>query len=106
MISPATIPAVRRQKRRRSKSGFPVEAVRDSEKDHSVLPADGDAVQLHPVIDEAEAEPFGDLLLERLELVVGEFDHLAGLDVDQMVVMGLGRRLVAGAAIAEIVALE
>ena len=65
-----------------------------------------DAVKLHPVIDEAEAEPLGDPLLQLLELLVDELDHLAGLDVDQMVVMGFGRGFVAGAAVAEIVALE
>jgi hypothetical protein len=39
------------------------------------------------VIDEAEAELLGDLALQRLELVVDELDDVAGLDVDQMVVM-------------------
>ena len=51
---------------------------------------EGDAVELHAVVDEAEAELLGDALLQRLELVVDELDDLAGLDVDQMVVMGLG----------------
>src|SRR4051812_12322538 len=85
------IPAVRSQKRIRP---------------NSALPAEGHPVKLHAMVDEAEAEPLGDLLLQGFELVVGELDHIAGLDVDQMVVMGLGRRFVAGAAVAEIVALE
>ena len=39
------------------------------------------------MVDEAEAELLGDPLLQRLELVVDELDDVAGLDVDQMVVM-------------------
>jgi hypothetical protein len=58
------------------------------------------------VVDEAEAEALGDLLLQRLELVVGEFDHLARLDVDQMVVMRFRCRFVARSAVAEIMPLE
>src|SRR4051812_9328760 len=45
-----------------------------------------DAVQLHPVVDEAEAEFLRDALLQRFELVVDELDDIAGLDVDQMIV--------------------
>ena len=67
---------------------------------------DGDAVELHPVIDQAEAEARGDALLQLLQLLVDELDHIAGLDIDQMVVMGFRRRLVAGAAVAEIVPLQ
>ena len=67
---------------------------------------EGDAVKLHAVVDEAEAELLGDPLLQRLELLVDELDDVAGLDVDQMVVVGLRRRFVARAAVAEIVALE
>ncbi len=58
------------------------------------------------MIDQAEAQPLGDLLLQELQLGIDEFDHLARLDVDQMVVMRLGCRLVARAAVAEIVAVE
>ncbi|VXC83947.1 hypothetical protein SPHINGOAX6_50372 [Sphingomonas sp. AX6] len=72
----------------------------------SIFPHDGDAVQLHPVIDEAEAQAFGDLLLQQFKLGIDEFDDLAGLDIDQMIVMRLGRGFVAGAAIAEIVTVE
>src|SRR5690606_7771096 len=35
-----------------------------------------------------------------------EFDHVAALDVDQMVVVRLGRCLIAGAAVAEVVTVE
>src|SRR5579864_2763742 len=63
-------------------------------------------VELHPVIDEAEAELFGNPLLELLELVVDELDDVSGLDVDQMVVVGFRSCLVARTAIAEFMALE
>ena len=58
------------------------------------------------MVDQAEAELLGDPLLQRLQLVVDELDDVAGLDVDQMVVMAFRRGLVARAAVAEIVALE
>src|SRR5688572_14057045 len=60
-----------------------------------ILAAERDAVQLHPVIDEPEAELLGDPALERFELLVDEFDDVPRLDVDQMVVMRFRRRLVA-----------
>src|SRR6476646_3629468 len=66
----------------------------------------GDAVELHPVVNEAEAELFGDALLQRFELVVDELDDVAGLDVDQMVVVGFRSRFVARAAVAELVPFE
>src|SRR5215210_5984546 len=72
----------------------------------SAIAVEGDAVQLHAVIDEPEAELLGDPLLQRLELVVDELDDVAGLDVDQMVVVGLRRGLVARAAVPELVPLE
>ena len=72
----------------------------------SVLAVDADAVELHPVVDEAVAELLGDPPLQLLQLLVDELDHIAGLDVDQMVVVGRVGRFVAGAAVAEIVAVE
>ncbi len=63
-------------------------------------------VQFHPVIDEAEAELFGDRFLQLLEFGIDKLDNPAGLDVDQMIVMRLGRGLVARAAVAEIVTIE
>ena len=39
------------------------------------------------MIDEAKAQAAGDLLLQALDLLVGEFDDLPGLQIDQMVVM-------------------
>ena len=70
------------------------------------LAIEGDTIKFHAVVDEAEPQPFGDHLLQRLELGIDEFDHLARFDIDQMVVMRLGRRFVARAAVAEIVAVE
>ena len=55
------------------------------------------------MVDQAEAELLGDPPLQRLQFLIDEFDDVAGLDVDQMVVMGLRRRFVARAAVAEIV---
>ena len=56
------------------------------------------------MIDETEAEPFGDAALQLLQLVVVELDDLARFDVDQMVVMFLGLGFVARAAAVEVVA--
>src|SRR3954447_18337623 len=70
------------------------------------IAVEGDAVELHPMIDEAEAKALGDALLKRLQLVVDELDDPAGLDVDQMVVVRLRRGFVTRAPIAELVALE
>src|SRR5690349_17263075 len=70
------------------------------------IAVDGDAVKLHPVIDEAEAELLGDALLKRLQLFVDELDDLAGLDVDQVVVVRVRSSFVAGAAVAELVSFE
>ena len=58
------------------------------------------------MVDEAEAELLGDPPLQRFELLVDELDDIAGLDVDQMVVMLVRRGFVAGAAVAEFVARE
>ena len=52
----------------------------------------------------AEAEALGDRLLQALDLLVAEFDHLAGAEIDQVIVVDVGNRLVAAAALAEIVA--
>ena len=64
-------------------------------KDGSVLAIEADAVQLHPVVDQAIAELLGDLPLQGLELGVDELDHPPALDIDEVVVVRLGRGLVA-----------
>ena len=71
-----------------------------------LLAVDGNAVQLHPMVDQAEAQLLGDPPLELLELLVDELDDVAGLDVDEMIVMGGVRRLIAGSAVAEIMAFQ
>src|SRR5690348_912158 len=86
-------PAIRRTARAFRAGALPVAIERDP-------------VELHAVIDEAEAELLGDPLLEHLELVIDELDDVAGLDVDQMVMVGLGRRFIARPAVAELVSLE
>src|SRR5579864_8421926 len=58
------------------------------------------------MVDEAEAEPLGDALLKRLKLVIDEFDHLSGLDIDQMVVVTFRDGLVTRAAVPELMAFE
>ena len=47
------------------------------------------------MVDEAEAELFGDPLLKHLQFIIDELDDIAGLDVDQMIVMRVRRRFVA-----------
>src|SRR3954471_3920101 len=44
-----------------------------------------DAVKLHAMVHEAEAELLRDAFLKGFQLVVDEFDHVARLDVDQMI---------------------
>src|SRR3954451_25442335 len=70
------------------------------------IAAEGDAVKLHAMIDEAEAELLRDSLLQCLQLIVDEFDDITGFDVDQMVVMVLGRGFVPRPTIAELGPLE
>ena len=72
----------------------------------SALAVNRNAIEFHAVIDEAIAELFGDPPLEHLELLVDEFDDLAGLDVDQMVVMRFLRGFVTRATVAEFMTLE
>ena len=47
-------------------------------------------VKLEPVIDQFVAELARDLGLQALDFLGAEFDHLAGAQIDQMVVMGFG----------------
>src|SRR5438046_1714510 len=72
----------------------------------STVAIDRDAVQLHAMVDQSETKLFGDPLLQGFELVVDEFDHIPGLDVDQMVVVAFRGCLVARAPIAELMAFE
>ena len=72
----------------------------------SILAVEGNAIQLHAVIDQPVTQLFGNDLLQRLKLGIDKFDHLAGFDVDQMIVMRLWRGLIARAAIAKIVTVK
>src|SRR5436190_8317219 len=63
-------------------------------------------VELEPVADQLVAEAAGHFLLQALDLLRLEFDHLAGAQIDQMIVMGVGHLLVARAPVAEVVALD
>jgi hypothetical protein len=58
------------------------------------------------VINEAEAELFGNALLKHLQLLIDEFDDVACLNIDQMIVMRFGGRFIARAAIPELVPLK
>src|ERR1700712_1073775 len=64
------------------------------------------AEQFEPQRDQVETQPGRDFLQQRLMLGVGEFDDLAGLDVDQVVVMAVLGGFVAGPAAAEIAAFQ
>src|SRR4051794_36279012 len=66
----------------------------------------GDAVELHAMVDEPEAKLLRDPFLKAFEFVVDEFDDVAGLDVDQVVVVGFRGCFVPRSAVAEFVALE
>ena len=65
-----------------------------------------DAVQLHAMVDEAEAELFGDPFLKHFKFFVDEFDDAPGLHVDQMIVMRVRGSFVAGPAVAKLMPLE
>ena len=58
------------------------------------------------MVNQTVAELFGNLALECLQFRIDEFDDFACLNVDQMIVVSLGRGFITGAAIAEIVAIE
>src|SRR5688500_18189055 len=63
-------------------------------------------VELEPVVDQLVAELAGDSLLDGLDLLAAELDHMPGAQVDQMVVVLTGQRFVARAPVAKIVALD
>ena len=56
--------------------------------------------------DQIESQLAGHPLLDALDLLVAELDHLAGLQVDQVIVVPARRLLVAPATRAEVVALQ
>src|SRR5712691_217466 len=64
------------------------------------------SVELEPVIDQPIAQAPGHLGLQPLDFFRLELDHLAGAQIDEMVVVAVGHLLVARSPIAEIVALD
>ena len=58
------------------------------------------------MVDETISQLLGDLLLQGLDLGIDELDHLAGLDVDEVVMVRFGHRFIARATVTEIVAVE
>ncbi len=72
----------------------------------SVVAVDADAVKLHAMVDEPIAEFLGDLLLQRFQFRIDKLKNLSALDVDQVIVMRFGRRLIARASIAEVMPVE
>jgi hypothetical protein len=67
-----------------------------------VLLVERHGVEFEAMIDQAIAEAAGDLGLQRLDLLGAELDHLAGGEVDEVVVMVAGGALVARAPAAEL----
>src|SRR5215467_11151154 len=70
------------------------------------LVIEGDGVELEPVIDQTIAEPARNLGLQPLDLLRLKFDHFAGAQVDEVIVMTVGDLLVTRAPVAEVVALD
>src|SRR5215212_4193915 len=64
------------------------------------------AVQFQPVIDQLVAELARNFGLQLFDFLVGEFDHLAVAQVDQMVMMAVAHLLVAGAALAKVMSFD
>src|SRR5260370_40180148 len=68
-----------------------------------LIVSQGNAIKLQPMIDQLIAELAGDFGLQLFDFFVGEFDHLAVAQIDQMIVMAVTHLLIAGAALAKIV---
>src|SRR3546814_9332846 len=63
------------------------------------LAVEADAEEFEAMVDEAIAQGAGDFSLQPLDLLVGEFHHLARLHVDEVVVMLFRPLLIARPAI-------
>lgn len=59
------------------------------------------AVKLQPVALQLKSQPRGDAFLQGFDLGIDKFDHLAGGQIDQMVMMRTGTVFIACAAIAK-----
>lgn len=71
----------------------PARALRRAPPDLSIA-VERDAVQLHAMVDEPEAEFLGDTFLKRFKFIVDELDYVAGFHVDQMIVMRFRRSFI------------
>ncbi len=60
------------------------------------------AVQLQTVPAEYVAQPFSDLFLKTLDILIDELNHFSRIDINQMIVMLLIGRFISGHAIAEL----
>ena len=58
------------------------------------------------MIDQPVAQSFGNLALQCFEFGIDEFDDFAALHIDQMIMMRFWGSFIAGAAIAEIMAIK
>jgi len=72
----------------------------------SVSPFQGDTIKLQPVVHEAKAQPVGNFCLERFQHSIMKLDDITCLDIDQMIMMLVWRRLIPGSAVAEIMPLK
>lgn len=71
-----------------------------------ILPFYGNAIKFHPVVNQTKTELFRDLLLQQFQFRIDKFNDIAGFNVNQMVMMGFGCGLIAGAAITKIMAFQ
>jgi hypothetical protein len=72
----------------------------------SGFPIESDAIKLHPVINEAEPQLFGNLLLQGFQFGINEFDDAARFDIDQMIMMRLRRGFIARPTVAKIMTIQ
>ena len=82
------------------------QAMRRRAMDALFRPTGRNAVKFKPVVDEAEAQLFGNAPLQFLQLRVDEFDHIAGFDIDEVIVVRFRSRLIARTSVAKIMPFE
>ncbi len=70
------------------------------------LPFQADTIQFQPVPLQPVAQLLGDPFLQGLDLGIDEFDHLAGREVDQMIVVVAVGGFIPRATIAELVLVQ
>src|SRR5262249_57453675 len=63
-------------------------------------------VEFEPMIDQPITEAPRHVGLQAFDVFRLELDHLAGAQIDEMVVMAVGHLFIAGAPVAEVVALD